>query len=93
MDKQRINWIRESDLEGIMKSAGRDKNNNYLVPDTLEIYVVPTKEEQIKMEIARLEKELEGMTEPTKEELLAEGRMFNSYYHILELLEHYKKQL
>ena len=90
--KQRINWIKPKDLEDIMKSAKRDKDNNYLVPDTLEIYVVPTKEERIQVEIARLEKELAGMKEPTREELIEEGMLNSAYYMALRELEYYRSK-
>ena len=91
--KQRITWIIPEDLEAIKNSCERDKAGNLIVPETIELYVKPTREEQLKMEIQRLEKELEGMKEPTKEELVEIGKAHDLYLDITMTIDRLKKEL
>ena len=94
--KQRINWIWKKDLDSYFKAAKTvsSKEGDYVVvPDDLEIYKVPTKEEQLKIEIQRLEKELEGMKEPSERELVEFGKSMHPYFGDLERLEILKDEL
>ena len=75
--KQRITTLRASEFKS-------DKAGNLIAPDGWELYKVPTKQERIQAEIARLEKELEGMKEPTRKELVEEG-ISVSNWHIINL--------
>ena len=84
--KQRITTLSATEFKS-------DKAGNLIVPDGWELYKVPTKQERIQAEITRLEKELEGMKEPTREELIEEGKMMHPYFYTLEQLEYYKSQL
>ena len=84
--KQRITTLSATEFKA-------DKAGNLIVPDGWELYKVPTKEERIQAEIARLEKELEGMKEPTREELIEEGRDRHHYYEIIRMLDFYNKDL
>ena len=94
--KQRINWIWQKDLDSYFKAVKTvsSKEGDYVVvPDDLEIYKVPTKEERIQVEIARLEKELEGMKEPTEKQLIEIGMIHDPYYETLRNIEMLKKQM
>ena len=86
MNKQRITYIYPSDLS----SLDVDENGNYLVPEGFEIYKVV---DDTQDRIEDLEKQLEDMTEPTNEELIEIGKMFNDYYTTLEELNLLKNRL
>ena len=70
-----------------------DKAGNLIVPDGWELYKIPTREERIQAEIKRLEKELEGMKEPTKEELVEDSKINHPFYAYRDEVEMLKEQL
>jgi len=96
MKKQRINWIYKDDLDAYFsksKKGTKDGKEYVEVPEDIEIYKVPTRLERLHAEREKLEKELEGMKEPTREELIEEGKISHNYYILLNELEQCKKAL
>ena len=85
MKKQRLNRIDANEF--------RQEKGQIIIPDGYELYKVPTRLERLHAEIKRLEKELEGMKEPTQEELIEEGRDRHYYYEIIRMLDFYNKDL
>ena len=85
MKKQRLNRIDANEF--------RQEKGQIIIPDGYELYKVPTRLERLHAERERLEKELEGMKEPTREELIEEGRSLHTYYIVQNQLAQIKQQL
>ena len=82
MTKERIHTITPEQLLGFTKS----EDGGLLVPDSFEVYIVPTAEDLRAQRVAELEAQLATLTEPTEEELINMGRAMNPYYMIIEEL-------
>ena len=96
MKKQRINWIYKDDLDAYFsksKKGTKDSKEYVEVPEDIEIYKVPTRLERLHAERERLEKQLEGMKEPSDEELIEEGRMMHPYYFDKEELKRVEAEI
>ena len=98
MKKIKLNYIWVEDLtqrgiEVLNKDIIKvDENNKEYVlvsdfGDDLEMYLRPTLEQLRQERILALEKELEGMTEPTNEDLIEEGKTMHPYYELIRELE------
>jgi hypothetical protein len=53
-----------------LTTLSKQKDGSLLLPDTFELYIVPSQEDLRKERIAQLEEELKAMPEPTQEELV-----------------------
>ena len=82
MEKTRIYAITAEQLAGFESTKG----GGLIVPDTFEVYVVPSQEDLRKQRITELEAELAQMEEPTSEELVEAGRMMHPYYMLFQEL-------
>ena len=102
MKKMRLNYIWVEDLTqrgiGVLDKNTIKVDNNgkeYVLisdfGDDLEMYLKPTAEQLKQKRILDLEEELEGMTEPTNEELIEEGKMMHPYYELIRELESLRK--
>ena len=69
-----------------------DSDGNIIIPEGFEIYIKENPEDKRLKRIAELELELEGMTEPTDEELIEEGKMMHPYYMLVQELEYMKNK-
>ena len=83
MEKIRIYSITAEQLAGFESTKG----GGLIVPDTFEVYIVPSPEDLRKQRITELEAELAQMGEPTQEELVEAGRMMHPYYMLVQELE------
>ena len=88
--KQKITWIMPQDLNDVVESCKKDKDGNYIVPEHIELYLVPTPEERKQAEIEELETQFNEMTEPTDEELIDEGKMVHPYYDLQQRINYLK---
>lgn len=69
------------------------KNGEIIIPDGYELYKVPTKAERIQTRISEIEAELKGMSKPTEQELIAEGRLMHPYFMMTDELEYLRKEI
>lgn len=82
MTKTRIYTITPQQLLGFDKM----EDGTLILPDTFELYIVPTAEDLKLERIAQLEAELANIAEPTQEELIESGKMMHPYYIIMNEL-------
>ena len=88
MDKTRLYTLTKEQLSTFLL----DDNGNMIVPDTFEVYIVPSREDLRKQRVAELEEQLATMTEPTEEELIQEGKMMHGYFTLKEELDNLKQE-
>ena len=88
MEKIRIYSITAEQLAGFEATKG----GGLIVPDTFEMYIVPSQEDMRKQRITELEAELAQMGEPTSEELIQEGKMMHPYYMLVDELKRLKEE-
>ncbi len=75
-----------------LTTFSKQEDGSYLLPDTFELYIVPSQEDLRKERITQLEAELKAMPEPTPEELVEAGKMMHPYYMIVQELEMIKSE-
>ena len=88
MEKIRIYSITAEQLAGFESTKG----GGLIVPDTLEVYIVPSAEDLRKQRITELEAELAQMGEPTSEELVEAGRMMHPFYMLVDELKRLREE-
>ena len=88
MEKIRIYSITAEQLAGFESTKG----GGLIVPDTFEVYIVPSQEDLRKQRITELEAELAQMGEPTSEELVEAGRMMHGYFTLKGELDNLKQK-
>lgn len=67
-----------------LTTFSKQKDGSLLLPDTFELYIVPSREDLRKERITQLEAELKAMPEPTPEELVEAGKMMHPYYMLVD---------
>lgn len=82
MTKERIYTITPEQLLGFTKS----EDGGLVIPDSFEVYIVPTAEDLRAQRVAELEAQLATLTEPTEEQLIQEGKMTHPYYMLVDEL-------
>jgi len=94
--KIKINWIYKSDWEALWDKAEKgiteDDQEFAAVPSGYEIYAWRDTKVWMEEEIAELEEELEGMSEPSNEALEQLGRSMHEYYMAKERLERLEEE-
>jgi len=94
--KIKINWILKSDWEALWdkaeKGTTKDDQEYAAVPSGYEIYAWRDTKVWMEEQITELEKELEGINEPSSEELEQLGRAEHKYYMIKRRLEHLEEE-
>ena len=94
--KIKINWIYKSDWEALWDKAEKgtteDDQEYAAVPSGYEIYAWRDTKVWMEEQIAELEGELEGMSEPGSTELEQLGRSMHEYYMTKERLERLEKE-
>ena len=94
--KIKINWILKSDWEALWDKAEKgtteDDQEYAAVPSGYEIYAWRDTKVWMEEQIAELEKELEGLSEPGSEELEQLGKSMHEYYNTEQNLEYLKQK-
>jgi len=94
--KIKINWIYKSDWEALWDKAEKgtteDDQEYAKVPPGYEIYAWRDTKVWMEEEIAELENELEGMSEPGSKELEQLGKSMHEYYETKERLERLEQE-
>jgi len=96
MNKQKNNWIWQEDLDKYFNKSKKGTKNGkeYVeVPENIEIYKIPDRQEVLEDQKKKLEEMKEEMTEPTEEELIEQGKESHEYYMLKEELRLIEEQI
>jgi len=70
-----------------------DADDNLVLPPGYSLVREKTRLERIQERITRLEKDLQGIKEPSQEQLIQEGRMMHPFYMLSDELEYLNNEL
>ena len=88
MNKTRLYALTKEQLSTFLLQ----EDGTLLVPDTFEVYIVPSAEDLRKQRICELEAELAQMGEPTQEEPVEAGKMMHPYYMLVDELKRLREE-